>query len=501
MAKKNSMKRALLFGATSMALSVSMFVGTTFAWFTDTVTSNNNKIVAGNLDVELYYQNDEVSEWTKVGAETNVFKANTLWEPGHTEVVRLKVVNEGSLALKYQLGVNVASETTSTNVKNEELKLSNFIEYGLVDGNEAYATREAAIQAVESESTALNVAYNSGTTKLTVDDTATTDVKENEDFVTMVVYMPTTVGNDANAKKGAAVPTINLGINLYATQVEAEDDSFGGDYDKNAAYVSAPVERPDNATTDMYLKGASEVVMKLPAEVINALPADVEEIGMAVSDPVVEGDTVTFAEIDLVDQNGKGIDLEALTLTEDITVTLPLPANAFAADETVYIYHDGEYVAMATVNADGSISYAVDHFCEVVVSSMFEAAVDITNNAAKLGSAVILTADVPYGTLKATVPAGAQLSSIDVSSLKLTVETANANDNVVANLTASQVAMGYEIYVEGIADYINPFVDATGRKLYNYSDITVELSIGKERNDVKVYRDGMIPSTTWATYN
>ena len=237
MAKKNSLKRALLFGATSMALSVSMFVGTTFAWFTDTVTSSNNKIVAGNLDVELYYQNDEVSDWTKVDADkTNVFKKNTLWEPGHTEVVRLKVVNEGSLALKYQLGVNIASETTSVNVYDKELKLSDYIQYGLVEGANKYDTREAAIQAVETAnvSTKLNVAYNSGTTKLTVDDAGTTDVKENEDFVTMVVYMPTTVGNDANAKKGAAVPEIYLGINLYATQVEAENDSFGPDYDEDA---------------------------------------------------------------------------------------------------------------------------------------------------------------------------------------------------------------------------------------------------------------------------
>ncbi|MBQ4269170.1 MAG: hypothetical protein IJB97_05925, partial [Clostridia bacterium] len=207
-----------------------------FAWFTDSVTSNNNKIVAGNLDVELYYQVENQTDWTKVGTDTNVFKANTLWEPGHTEVVRLKVVNEGSLALKYQLGVNIASETTSTNVYDQELKLSNFIEYGLVEGANNYTTREEAITAVKDVKTALNVAYNSGTTKLTVDDTATTDVKENEDFVTMVVYMPTTVGNDANAKKGAVAPEINLGINLYATQVEAEDDSFGGDYDEDAIH-------------------------------------------------------------------------------------------------------------------------------------------------------------------------------------------------------------------------------------------------------------------------
>lgn len=125
--------------------------------------------------------------------------------------------------------------------------------------------------------------------------------------------------------------------------------------------------------------------------------------------------------------------------------------------------------------------------------------VAIVNNNGKLGEAVVMEAAMPYGTLKVTVPAGAQLSSADVSSLRLTAT--NAANGYNGTLDANQVAAGYEIYVEGIADYINPFVDTTGRKLYNYGDIKVELPIGAGRNDVKVYKDGMMPSTTWATYD
>jgi predicted ribosomally synthesized peptide with SipW-like signal peptide len=111
-----------------------MLIGTTFAWFTDSVTSANNIIKSGNLDVELYYQAEGQTDWTKVTENTNVFKEDTLWEPGHTEVVKLKVVNEGSLALKYNLGVNVASEVGSVNVKGEAFKLSDYIKFGIVDG-------------------------------------------------------------------------------------------------------------------------------------------------------------------------------------------------------------------------------------------------------------------------------------------------------------------------------------------------------------------------------
>ena len=124
---------------------------------------------------------------------------------------------------------------------------------------------------------------------------------------------------------------------------------------------------------------------------------------------------------------------------------------------------------------------------------------DIVNNNGKLGEAVILTAETPYGDINVTVPAGAQLSSAEVASLKLTVKS--AANGYSGMLTANQVANGYEIYVDGVADYINPFVNATGHKLYNYSDVKVELPIGAGRNDVKVYKDGMMPSTTWASYD
>ena len=99
MTNTRSTKRALIASVISVLLCVSMLLGTTYAWFTDSVTSSNNIIVSGNLDVELYWSTD-ASNWTSVNSATNVF-TDALWEPGHTEVVYLKVVNAGTLALKY----------------------------------------------------------------------------------------------------------------------------------------------------------------------------------------------------------------------------------------------------------------------------------------------------------------------------------------------------------------------------------------------------------------
>ena len=102
---RTATKRALLTSLMSLIICISMLIGTTCAWFTDSVTSGKNKIVAGNLDVEVEYLVN--GEWKPVDANTNLFMEGALWEPGHTEVVYLRVVNAGDLAFDYTLGVSI----------------------------------------------------------------------------------------------------------------------------------------------------------------------------------------------------------------------------------------------------------------------------------------------------------------------------------------------------------------------------------------------------------
>ena len=94
--KSKNTKQALLASVLSLVVCIAMLIGTTFAWFTDSVTSSNNKIVAGDLDVELEYSTD-FSAWAPVTESTNVFKEGALLEPGHTEVVYLRVSNKGRI--------------------------------------------------------------------------------------------------------------------------------------------------------------------------------------------------------------------------------------------------------------------------------------------------------------------------------------------------------------------------------------------------------------------
>jgi len=290
--KRKATKRALLTSMLSLLICVSMLVGSTFAWFTDSVTSANNIIKSGNLDVELYYQVEGKTDWTKVTENTSIFMKDALWEPGHTEVVKLKVVNEGTLALKYQLGVNIASETGSVNKDGKDFKLSDYIRFGIVDGEQDY-TRDEAVAAVAATATVLNKAYNSAVTELLPKSDTNTG---NEDIVTLVVYMPTTVGNEANYAKDAKVPTINLGINLFATQQTAESDSFDNQYD-----AGAPVAWSGKTNVEWYTANpaASEFEIKT-AEELAGLAAIVNGTAEGVAQDSFSGQTIKLAsDIDL----------------------------------------------------------------------------------------------------------------------------------------------------------------------------------------------------------
>lgn len=243
MSKAKSLRRSLLASTVACVMSLSTFVGTTFAWFTDSVTSTNNLIASGNLDIELEYLKAD-GNWATVTEQTNVFEDNALWEPGHTEVVYLKISNVGSLSFNYKLSVNIVEQVKSFNVFDEEFQLSDYIMMGAVEGvEEAYDTRKDARDALDADEViALTAGYAQEGVLYAVNNIPTTvEGATSEEYVALVVYMPETVGNEANHKKGADIPTIKLGINLLATQFTYEEDSFDKDYDKDANVTVPPV--------------------------------------------------------------------------------------------------------------------------------------------------------------------------------------------------------------------------------------------------------------------
>ena len=228
MKRKNATRNALFTSIISLLLCVSMLVGTTFAWFTDSVVSGNNQIIAGNLDIDVMYANTPDGTYTSIENVADLFVAPNgatkgLWEPGHTEVAYLKVVNNGTLALKYQFKVDAASAVIGKSVLGDDIKLSEILKFAATDPADAAPaeyTRASAQAAAEASGSNL-LGYTTSTKTLAPGDSQ---------YITLVVYMPETTGNEANYR-GNAVPTINFKLTALATQVEAESDSFGDDYD------------------------------------------------------------------------------------------------------------------------------------------------------------------------------------------------------------------------------------------------------------------------------
>ena len=108
MMNKKVTKSSLMLSVMALLLCVSMLVGSTYAWFTDTVTSSNNAIIAGNLDVDVYY--GDPADENSIKDTTALFSDVVRWEPGAVAYENLTVVNKGTLALKYQMIVNFTDE-------------------------------------------------------------------------------------------------------------------------------------------------------------------------------------------------------------------------------------------------------------------------------------------------------------------------------------------------------------------------------------------------------
>ncbi len=258
MTNRKNTRRALVLSLLSLLLCCSMLVGTTFAWFTDSVTSGNNRIIAGNLDIELYYDNG--TEYVPVTSDVNLLESD-LWEPGHVEVVNLKIANLGTLALKYQFQVTVINETSSVNQNGESFRLSNHIQFALLK-EEVKGTREELVKAAESKAVPLN--------GLEWTEPGVMLADAGDEFVTLVAWMPEEVGNEANYKSGAIQPTIILGVNLFATQMEAEFDSFGNDYDADAQF---PMMSADDVRDAFHAEDGADLTNKI-RNIVFGKPSD-----------------------------------------------------------------------------------------------------------------------------------------------------------------------------------------------------------------------------------
>lgn len=133
--------------------------------------------------MELYRKQDD---HTVLATEnTQLFDPDALWEPGYTQTITLKVRNAGELALKYTVVLNEISETPGINAAGESFHLSDYLVFGkIVDDQEiTYETRKDAWAAA------------GGQMGLKDDSIERVLLPQQEEYITLIIYMPTTVGD------------------------------------------------------------------------------------------------------------------------------------------------------------------------------------------------------------------------------------------------------------------------------------------------------------------
>ena len=243
MTSSKSTKRALLTSVLALLMCVAMLIGTTFAWFTDTASTGVNKIQAGNLDVKLMYSTD-MQTWKEATDQTKLFDDNALWEPGYTQVVYLKIVNAGKLALKYEAGFSKNyTSNRGKNVNGDWYRVDNYLKIGTAETTTKFANREDVWSAIAATEKTL------AKDVMLTDGWITLKAGESSKPFAVAIYMPTSVGNEANASKNRPSSVSGLGIEVRATQATVESDSFDNNYDANAATVLKRVEYTDGEHT------------------------------------------------------------------------------------------------------------------------------------------------------------------------------------------------------------------------------------------------------------
>ena len=372
MSNTKSTKRALLSSVVAMLVCITMLIGTTFAWFTDSASTAVNKIQAGTLDIALEMK-DNSGNWVNAEGQILSWKKaagapageQVLWEPGCTyELPELRIVNKGNLALKYKMIVN-----------------------GIVGDAKL-------LEAIEfTYGTGINIAA-----EVSLLPNAATE------GIIIKGHMKEEAGNEY---QGLSID--GIGITVIATQLASEFDSNNNQYDAGALYPAVPAivkataseTVADAATETNVSDSASGVEATIPA---NTLATD-DKVELTVERKAVTADSVTY-DIDLKINNVT----PTSALSNPVTVNVPIGEgltdvvathNGNPMTEVVNAVNDQEYSynsetgILTIVTASFSpfkVEYKTDFAAKI--GNIGYATLDKAVDAAKDGDTVVLIKNV-----------------------------------------------------------------------------------------------------------
>ncbi len=234
MTKLKHIKRALICSIVAFVLCFSMLLGTTFAWFTDTVKSSGNKIVSGTLKVDLIHAHypDNAGTAVKTSMKENsdhkIFDYD-LWEPGYTQIEYFEVINHGNLHFKYEMRFTSAGELT---------KLADVIEVYVGDPTGTVGQqKDAALENMTLLGTVSQVMNEQGG-RIFQGNTVGLELTAGATVAEYAVALHMQESATDEYQELPLFDDVNgFNVTLLATQTENEFDGFGNDYDNGADYA------------------------------------------------------------------------------------------------------------------------------------------------------------------------------------------------------------------------------------------------------------------------
>ena len=361
MAKKVT-KRAIVASLLSLSICTSMLIGTTYAWFTDSVTSSGNIIKSGTLDVAMQWaegrydpatESDEDPEtddivWYEAEGDNaqKMFDAEMLWEPGYTAARHIRISNEGSLALKYNLTILAQGDA------DDVADLASVIDV---------YTKTPAVQ-VSNRDDVSTTLDRVGTLREVLNDTTVLAAAtqghllagEKEAILTLALKMQETAGNEYQNK----LVNATFDVVLYATQYTEETDSFDKQYDKLATYDSANVGN-DLTLVNRDTDAVTQVTVPASAAQVNDIfELSVNNSGVSTD---TEGKSTLSLDITLT-KNGVALDTPDIDNTEyGVEVYVGKNLNLTA------VKHNGTPVTFTYDAATGIVKFSVTSFSPFTV--------------------------------------------------------------------------------------------------------------------------------------
>ena len=242
-------KGALLHSIIAILLCISRLAGTTFAWFTDSVSTEGNIIQSGRLKIGMFWTGDlepesgEVS-WTDA-SEGPIFNYDH-WEPGYTDLKYLKLENQGNLAFQYQLtfGLPESADPATADIPGtpagDAMALAEVIGVYYAPVTQKLASREEALEKLQRVGTLADMiqgrTYTGEGVLLPEGAEAEENVPAGSTVACVMLKMQESAGNEYRDK----VAGDGFCLKVLATQYTYEYDSYGKDYDADAAAATFP---------------------------------------------------------------------------------------------------------------------------------------------------------------------------------------------------------------------------------------------------------------------